>query len=66
MAEWKRRPYYEDPIRMAWDVASLDNTLYDDYLCLVVSNKQQIYGGRSQTLIGNLGKRSTPKRVRPK
>ena len=23
-------------------VASLDTTLYDDYLCLVVSNKQQI------------------------
>ena len=23
-------------------VASLDKTLYDDYLCLVVSNKQQV------------------------
>ena len=23
-------------------VASLDKTLYDDYLCLVASNKQQI------------------------
>ena len=29
-------------------VASLDKTLYDNYLCLVASNKQQIYVGRSQ------------------
>ena len=29
-------------------VASLDNTLYDNYFCLVASNKQQIYVGRSQ------------------
>ena len=33
-------------------VASLDKTFYADYLCLVASNKQQIYVGRSQTLIG--------------
>ena len=45
-------------------VATLDNTLYDDYLCLVASNKQQIYVGRSQTSTVKLGKWSTPKRVR--
>ena len=28
-------------------VASLDKTLYDDYLCLVASNKKQFYVGRS-------------------
>ena len=33
-------------------VASLDKTFYDDYLCLVALNKQQIYVERSQTLIG--------------
>ena len=31
-------------------VASLDKTLYDDYLCLVASNKLQIYVGRSQNV----------------
>ena len=31
-------------------VASLDKTLYDNYLCLVASNKQQIYVGRSQNV----------------
>ena len=30
--------------------ASLDKTLYDNYLCLVASNKQQIYVGRSQNV----------------
>ena len=45
-------------------VASLDKTLYDDCLCLVASNKQQIYVERSQRSIGKLGKWSTPKRVR--
>ena len=31
-------------------VASLDKTPYDNYLCLVASNKQQIYVGRSQNV----------------
>ena len=31
-------------------VASLDKKLYDNYLCSVASNKQQIYVGRSQNL----------------
>ena len=35
-------------------VASLDETLYDDYLCFAASNKQQIYMGRSQTSTGKL------------
>ena len=38
-------------------VASLDKALYDDYLCLVNSNKQQIYVERSQTPTGKCGKR---------
>ena len=29
-------------------IASLDNTLYGDHLCLVAANKQKIYVGRSQ------------------
>ena len=37
---------------------------YDDYLCRVASNKQQIYVGRSQTSSGELGKCSTSKRIR--
>ena len=45
-------------------VPSLDKTLYDDYLCLVASNKQQIYVERSQTSTGKLGKWLIPKRVR--
>ena len=45
-------------------VASLDKTLYDDYLCLVASNKQQIYLGRSHKLTKKLGKLITPKRSR--
>ena len=44
--------------------SSLDKTLYDDYLCLVTSNKRQIYVERSETSTGKLGKRSTPKKVR--
>ena len=44
-------------------VAFLDKTVYNGYLCLVASNQQQIYVGRSQTSIGKLGKWSTPKRV---
>ena len=36
------------------NVVSLDKTVYDDYLCLVVSNNQQIYVGRSQMLTGRL------------
>ena len=42
----------------------LDKTLRDGYVCLVASNKQQIYVGRSQTSTVKLGKWSTPKRVR--
>ena len=30
-------------------VTSLDKALYDDYLCVVTLNKQQIYVGISQT-----------------
>ena len=45
-------------------IASLDKTLYDHYLCLVASNKQQVYVKRSQTWIGKFGIRSTSKRVR--
>ena len=37
-------------------VESLDKALYDDYLCLVASNKQQSYVGRSQMSTGKLGK----------
>ena len=35
-------------------VASLDKTLYDHYICLVASNKQQSYEARCQTLIESL------------
>ena len=35
--------------------ASLDKTLYDDYLCFVALNKQQIYVERSQRSTGKLG-----------
>ena len=45
-------------------VESLDKTLYDDNLCLVVSNTQQIYVSKSQTSIGKLGLQSTPERVK--
>ena len=45
-------------------VASFDNALYDDYLCLVASNKQQIYVGKSQTSTGKPGKWSAHKRLR--
>ena len=38
-------------------VASLDKALYDDYLCLVASSKQQIYVRRSETSTGKVGKR---------
>ena len=45
-------------------VAFLDKTLYNDYLCLVASNKLQICLRISQTSTGKLGKWSTPKRMR--
>jgi len=47
-------------------VASLDKALYDDYLCLVGSNKQQIKC--SQRINRKTRKWTTPKRVwiRPK
>ena len=51
MAEWVkvlylRRPWLHDYWVHPYPshaVASLDKTFYDDYLCLVASNKQQIY-----------------------
>ena len=49
------RRFCDDPYRMicvqparGHVVASLDKALYDDHLCLVASNKQQIYVERSQ------------------
>ena len=44
-------------------VASLDKMLYDDYLCLVALNKQQIQVERSQTLTGKLKNSQLPKQV---
>ena len=42
-------------------VASLDKMLYDNYLCLVKSNKQQIEEVRGQIQAENLETRVTPK-----
>ena len=50
----QRRPFYDvhdlgfnpNPSHV---FASLDKTLYDDYLCLVASTKQQIYVSKSET-----------------
>ena len=49
VAERVKASFYDDPDHMIWVqpppghiVASLDKTHYDDYLCLVASNKQQI------------------------
>ena len=51
--EQKRR-FYDDHDRKIWDphaghvVGPLAKTLYDDYLCLVASNQQQIQWTRMQ------------------
>ena len=45
-------------------VAFLDKTLYDDYLCLVASNKQQIQGIRFLRIHRNIGSSETPEQVR--
>jgi len=40
---WSRlRDLGSTPTLVSHVVASLDKTLYDDYLCLVASNKQEI------------------------
>jgi len=40
---WSRsRELGSTPTFIGFVVASLDKTLYDDYVCLVASNKQQI------------------------
>ena len=70
-ASFLQRPWSRDHgfnLHPGHVVASLDKTLYDDYLCLVALNKQQIYMGRSPRPTGKLGKWSTPKqvRIRPK
>ena len=51
-----RRRFYDDSDRGIYVqsytfhvVAFLDKTLYDNYLCLVASNKQRIYAERSQS-----------------
>ena len=44
--------------------AFFDKTLYNDYLCLVASNKQQIYVARSQTSAEKFENQSTPKQIR--
>ena len=44
-------------------VASLDKTLYDDYLCLVASNKQQIQWQEFEEIHRNIGSSETPKQV---
>ena len=48
MAERVKGLFYDDPDRMTWVqpatghvVASFDKALYDDYLCLVASNKHK-------------------------
>ena len=45
-------------------VASLDKTLYDDYLCLVASNKQQISGQEFEEIHWKIGSSETPKQLR--
>ena len=42
-------------------VASLDKTLYDNYLCLMESSKQEIEEVRSKIQAENVKTRSTPK-----
>ena len=68
--------FYDDPDRITGFnphsghvVASIDKALYDDFLRSVVSNKQHINAGRSQTSPRKFGIRSTPERlgtIRPK
>ena len=45
-------------------VASLDKTLYDDYLCLEASNKQQINGQEFLEIRKNIESLETPKQLR--
>ena len=45
-------------------VAFLDKTLFDDYLCLVALNKQQIQWTRIQKIHNNIGSLETLKQVR--
>ena len=45
-------------------VASLNKTLYDDYLCLVALNKQQIQCQEFEEIHKNIGSQETPKQVR--
>ena len=45
-------------------IQSLDKAFYGNYLCLVASNKRQIFTGKSQTSTGRLRKQSATKRVR--
>jgi len=42
----------------------LDKALYDDYLCLVASNKQEILWKEVKETTGKTRKWTTPKRVR--
>jgi len=46
--EWPQlRDLGSTPTLIEYVVASLDKTLYNDYLCLVASNKQQIVRGKT-------------------
>ena len=45
-------------------VASLDKTLYDDYLALVASLKQRFSGEEVEEIHRNIGSQETPKLVR--
>ena len=44
-------------------VASLDKTLYNDYLCLMASNKKQTCGQELKEILGIMGLLKTPKQV---
>ena len=45
-------------------VASLDTTLYDDYLCLVASNKHQFQWTKFEEIQRNIELSESPKQVR--
>ena len=47
-----------------WSRTSLDKTLYDDYLCFLALNKQQIWWTRIQRIYRNVGSLETLKQVR--
>ena len=73
MAERVTAKFYDDSGRMTsvqptpYVVASLDKTLYDDYLCLVASNKQQMHWKKTQKnpleYFGNAAMQETPEQV---